>query len=80
MLDRVVVVIAELSDRELRIIHPQMPTLAPTTWKALLAARTREDWSREIDVFERQIELRQLGKIEEKLFAETRLRLSLIHI
>ncbi len=74
MLDRVVVVIAELSDRELRIIHPQMPTLAPTTWKALLAARTREDWSREIDVFERQIELRQLGKIEEKLFAETRLR------
>lgn len=46
----------------------------PTSWKEQLAPRIREDWSREIDVFETQLELRQLGKIEEKLFAETRLR------
>ena len=33
-----------------------------------------EAWGREIDIFETQIELRKKGKIEEKLFAETRLR------
>lgn len=47
---------------------------ADPSWKERLAARTRQDWSREIDVFETQLELRQRGKIEEKLFAETRLR------
>ncbi len=47
---------------------------APTTWKERLAPKIREDWAREIDIFETQIELRQQDKIEEKLFAETRLR------
>jgi len=32
------------------------------------------DLAREIDVFEGQVELKKLGKIEDKLFAETRLR------
>jgi sulfite reductase (ferredoxin) len=32
------------------------------------------DWAREIDVFEGQIELKRQGKVEDKLFAETRLR------
>ena len=45
-----------------------------TTWKEKLAGLVREDWAREIDIFETQIELRKKGKIEEKLFAETRLR------
>lgn len=45
-----------------------------TSWKTALQGRVREDWAREIDIFETQIELRQKGKIEEKLFAETRLR------
>src|SRR5689334_13253952 len=45
-----------------------------TTWKQKLAGQVREDWAREIDIFETQIELRKKGKIEEKLFAETRLR------
>ena len=31
-------------------------------------------WAREIDIFEGQIELKRQGKVEEKLFAETRLR------
>lgn len=43
-------------------------------WKEVLKTRIREDWAREIDIFETQLELRKLGKIEEKLFAETRLR------
>jgi sulfite reductase (ferredoxin) len=44
------------------------------TWKQTLGARIPEAWGREIDVFETQMELRKRGKIEEKLFAETRLR------
>ncbi len=44
------------------------------TWKEALGERLPEAWSREIDIFETQIELRKKGKIEEKLFAETRLR------
>src|SRR3954467_10875027 len=45
-----------------------------TTWKAQLKDRMPPAWAEEIDVFETQIELRKRGKIEEKLFAETRLR------
>jgi sulfite reductase (ferredoxin) len=44
------------------------------TWKQALGAKVPEAWGREIDIFETQIELRKRGKIEEKLFAETRLR------
>ena len=46
----------------------------PMTWKDKLAGQIREDWAREIDNFEAQIVLRKAGKIEEKVFAETRLR------
>src|SRR5882757_4380748 len=44
------------------------------TWKQTLGSRIPEAWGREIDIFETQIELRKKNKIEEKLFAETRLR------
>src|SRR5258708_22534807 len=44
------------------------------TWKEALGQRLPEAWGREIDIFETQIDLRKKGKIEEKLFAETRLR------
>src|SRR6476619_7709310 len=44
------------------------------SWKRLLGDRIPEALGREIDIFETQIELRKRGKIEEKLFAETRLR------
>src|SRR5580692_7502263 len=47
---------------------------ANRTWKEALGARVPEALGREIDVFETQIDLRKKGKIEEKLFAETRLR------
>jgi sulfite reductase (ferredoxin) len=44
------------------------------TWKEKLGSQIPADWGKEIDVFETQMELRKLGKIDEKLFAETRLR------
>jgi sulfite reductase (ferredoxin) len=47
---------------------------AVKTWKEKLGPAVPEAWGREIDIFETQIELRKKGKIEEKLFAETRLR------
>jgi sulfite reductase (ferredoxin) len=43
-------------------------------WKEKLAGRISEQLAREIDQFEAQITLRKLGKIDEKVFAETRLR------
>ncbi|HXI58217.1 MAG TPA: nitrite/sulfite reductase [Polyangia bacterium] len=47
---------------------------ASRTWKEALGNAVPEDLGREIDIFETQIELRKKMKIEEKLFAETRLR------
>jgi sulfite reductase (ferredoxin) len=47
---------------------------AVVSWKDKLKGHIREDWAREIDIYETQIDLRKKGKIEEKLFAETRLR------
>jgi sulfite reductase (ferredoxin) len=44
------------------------------SWKEKLEGRLPPALEREIDIFETQIELRKKGKIEEKLFAETRLR------
>src|SRR3974390_733636 len=49
-------------------------TASNKTWKEVLGSRVPEPWGREIDIFETQIELRKKGRIEEKLFAETRLR------
>src|SRR3954447_10631597 len=43
-------------------------------WKEKLAAKLPEALAKEIDLFEAQIALRKLGKIDEKVFAETRLR------
>src|SRR4051812_5465542 len=45
-----------------------------TTWKDKLAGSITEQLAKEIDAFESQIALRKMGKIEEKVFAETRLR------
>lgn len=44
------------------------------TWKERLAHLMSSDLAREIDIFETQIELRKQGKIDERVFAETRLR------
>src|SRR5690242_19951100 len=44
------------------------------TWKEKLGAKIPVDLGREIDIFEQQMQLRKQGKIDEKVFAETRLR------
>jgi sulfite reductase (ferredoxin) len=44
------------------------------SWKEKLAGRMPAELGREIDIFEQQMELRKQGKIDEKVFAETRLR------
>src|SRR5947209_17904515 len=48
-----------------------MPT---RTWKEHLAGQLSAQLADEIDAFEAQMLLRKSGKIEEKIFAETRLR------
>jgi sulfite reductase (ferredoxin) len=45
-----------------------------TTWKEKLGASIPAELGREIDIFETEIALRKQGKIDEKVFAETRLR------
>jgi sulfite reductase (ferredoxin) len=48
--------------------------MAESTWKQALQGKIRVDWAREIDAYETQMQLRKLGKLDEKIFAETRLR------
>ena len=48
--------------------------MSATEWRERLAGRMPPDLAEEIDIFETQIELRKQGKIEERVFAETRLR------
>jgi len=45
-----------------------------TTWRDLLKDQTDSELEQEIDVFETQMELRKRGSLDEKIFAETRLR------
>ena len=46
----------------------------PLNWKDALGDAVPANWGAEIDQFEAQIALRKQGKIDEKVFAETRLR------
>jgi sulfite reductase (ferredoxin) len=48
--------------------------MAKDSWKQELTGLAPEAWESEIDVFETQIELKKRGKVDDKLFAETRLR------
>jgi sulfite reductase (ferredoxin) len=48
--------------------------MSTPTWKEQLAGRISEQMTGEIEAFEAQIHLRKQGKIDEKVFAETRLR------
>ena len=51
-----------------------MAFMPGSTWKQVLQGRMEPDWANEIDLFEGQVQLRKQGKLEEKVFAETRLR------
>ena len=44
------------------------------SWKEKLGAKIPVELGREIDIFEQHMELRKQGKMDEKVFAETRLR------
>src|SRR5512139_2829221 len=48
--------------------------MTETTWKEAVLDRMPDWLAHEIDIFEGQLELRRQGKIDEKVFAETRLR------
>ena len=43
-------------------------------WKESLSGKLPEDLANEVDIYETQLGLRRQGKLEERLFAETRLR------
>jgi len=45
-----------------------------TSWKEQLGQRVPEPLASEVDLFEGQIELKKEGKLDDKIFAETRLR------
>lgn len=45
-----------------------------TSWKQSLGEQMPADWANEIDIYEGQLQLRKQGKLDEKVFAETRLR------
>ncbi|MDA0267268.1 MAG: nitrite/sulfite reductase [Cyanobacteria bacterium] len=49
-------------------------TTESNTWKAVLADKMPPKWAEEIDTFENQMVLRRQGKLDEKVFAELRLR------
>jgi len=48
--------------------------MSALTWKDRLEGQIPPEMAREIDQFEAQMQLRKQGKIEERVFAETRLR------
>ena len=45
-----------------------------TLWKDALAGKMPEALAREVDIFEAEISLKKLGKLDDRVFAETRLR------
>ncbi len=54
---------------------PAAPATAPsTTWKQRLRDQIPPSIEREIDLFETQMELKRRGKLDDKVFAESRLR------
>ena len=49
-------------------------TGTPGSWSEKLKGRIPDKFGREIEIFEMQMELRRRGEVDERLFAETRLR------
>ena len=45
-----------------------------TSWKEKLGDKMDPEMGREVDIYETQMELRRQGRLDEKIFAETRLR------
>ena len=43
-------------------------------WREQLIGKTPETLAREVDIFEAEISLKKMGKLDDRVFAETRLR------
>ena len=43
-------------------------------WKEKLAGEIAPELAREVDIFDNEVTLKKTGKIDDKVFAETRLR------
>src|SRR6202023_1452914 len=58
------------------ILNASRPSMKSSNslWKEKLAAKIPEGLAREVDAYETDIALRKQGKIDERVFAETRLR------
>ena len=52
----------------------RVESMSETTWREQLLDQIPPDMAEEIDLFEAQLELRRQGRIEDRVFAETRLR------
>lgn len=50
-------------------------TESASVWKKKLSGKMNPDWERDINNFETELFLKKQGKIEDKVFAETRLRM-----
>ena len=48
--------------------------MSDQNWKDLVEASVPEERAREIEIFAGQLQLRKQNKVDEKVFAETRLR------
>ena len=56
------------------VVNPCYYRVLMPTWEERLSGQIDPQIAEEIDVFETQIKLRKQGKLDEKVFAETRLR------
>jgi len=48
--------------------------MEPKTWRLTLKTKIRPDWAAEIDAYEQKLLLKREGRLDDKVFAETRLR------
>ena len=55
-------------------IEANLMKVSNSLWKEKLSGKAPEALEREVDIFESEIALRKQGKIDERVFAETRLR------
>jgi sulfite reductase (ferredoxin) len=63
-----------MSFSELRRDGTAAASMTEKTWKEQLAGLAPEAWESELDVYETQLVLKKRGRLDDKLFAETRLR------
>src|SRR5712691_8938887 len=63
-----------MSDGGFSFLRQTIMKVSNSLWEEQLSGKMPEGLAREIDIFETEITLRKQGKLDERLFAETRLR------